>query len=76
MKDRAKRAHVIFSTKSVSSAGARCLHCMAELIVDLPCRLDDWLDAMRTFERKHEDCPSTELPDFVPPLGSIEPAGS
>ena len=36
--------------------GARCLRCGATLVVALPCRVDDWCDAMRNFERRHRDC--------------------
>ena len=36
--------------------GAKCLRCGAKLVVSLPCRVDDWCDAMRKFEQRHREC--------------------
>ena len=40
--------------------GALCMRCGAKLAVQLPCRVDDWCDAMRKFEARHRDCREAE----------------
>jgi len=45
-----------------TEGGAKCLRCGATLIVQLPCRVDDWCDAMRKFEARHSDCPELDRP--------------
>jgi hypothetical protein len=51
-----KSDHVILQG-SGPEGGAKCLYCNATLIVKLPCRVDDWCDAMRKFEARHRECP-------------------
>jgi hypothetical protein len=50
-----KSAHIIVQGGG-PSGGVKCLRCGATMIITLPCRVDDWCDAMRTFERRHRDC--------------------
>ena len=36
--------------------GAKCLHCEATFVVQLPVRVDDWVTAMNGFIKNHEGC--------------------
>lgn len=42
----------------VGSGGSHfeCLRCGAKLTIKLPCRVEDWCDAGKSFDDRHQKC--------------------
>lgn len=45
----------------MEGGGAKCLRCGATLRVELPCRVEDWCDAIGAFDRRHQQCEKPEV---------------